>query len=64
MKKLNEEVGKLADVLSVSGETIHRAMADCELECSDHPGAREELHKKLDHVLNRLQRIAERKKAS
>jgi hypothetical protein len=58
MKKLNEEVGKLADVLSVSGETVHRAMSDCELECSDHPGAREDLHKKLDHLLNRLERIA------
>jgi hypothetical protein len=64
MKKLGEEVGRLADILSVSGEAIHRAMADCGMECTEHPGARAVLHMKLDHVLDRLHRIEERQEKS
>ena len=64
MKRLGQEVGRLADVLSVSGETIHKAMADCRMDCSEYPGARRDLHRKLDHVLDRLQRIRERAEAA
>jgi hypothetical protein len=61
--KVMQEIGRLADALGCSPEMIQHGMLDCKLECSEYPNARLDLHRKLEHALNRLQRIHERTKA-
>lgn len=48
------EVGRLADALSTSLEHIHRAMSADSIQ---NKFSRQMLHAKLDHELDRLQRI-------
>ena len=60
--RLAAGVSKLATALDCSTEFVTNAAKDCGLECSECVDARKNLHLKLDHKLDILNRMMERMK--
>ncbi len=50
-----DKIAVIADFLKVSPGEVMRAVADCSMECTPHPGARKKLLHKFSKMLDRLE---------
>lgn len=55
MKYKTEEIANMAEFMKVTPGEIMRAVADCRMECTPHPNARNKILEKFSKMLDRLE---------